>query len=242
MLGEGVGGADPGALDRLAAVVQRLLAVGRVGDEEARVEAAGRADRGDPVADVAEVVELECETLVEAHLREAEFAAVHLAAQRGEPRCRRRIVERDVIAAVAGQQHTRFLEALTDCSHPVGETAMIDVDPSRCRRIVEADADRLQSWVLPVFGIHGAAGEHELAGHELAARVAPQHEHLKPAVAVAHQHHGCRLPERDLDRRSNLWRNGVWRNRIWHSGSRHRHGRRGRYRGADEGVPVVSGR
>ncbi len=129
MLGEGVGGADPGALDRLAAVVQRLLAVRRVGDEEAGVETAGRADRGDPVADVAEVVELERETLVEAHLREAEFAAVHLAAQRGEPRGRIGIVERDMTAAVASQQHARFLEALADRSHPIGEAAMIDVDP-----------------------------------------------------------------------------------------------------------------
>ena len=81
VLGEGIGRANPGALDCLAAVMKRLLAVGRMGDEEAGVEAARRADWGDPVADVAEFVELEYETLVFAHLRQSQFAAVDLAAQ-----------------------------------------------------------------------------------------------------------------------------------------------------------------
>ena len=47
---------DPGAGDRLAAVLNRPLALGHPSDEETGVEPGGRGGRGDPVAEVEDPV------------------------------------------------------------------------------------------------------------------------------------------------------------------------------------------
>ena len=47
---------EPVMVDRLAPVVHRLLMLGRGGDEEARVVAAGPAGLGDPVREIGEPV------------------------------------------------------------------------------------------------------------------------------------------------------------------------------------------
>ncbi len=192
-------GADPQVRHRLALVVRTHLALGRTGDEEARVEASGRAHGRDPVREVVDGVTREREPFELAHLDEAHPTAVDVGTVTGEPPLHVGVVEsHDHAVRSVREQQARLLEALAHGGDPVGEATGPDAEPGRRLSIGETGGDVVDVVVEAVLLVDRAAGEHVGAADEGALGVAPDHEHLGPDSAIAHEHDGGGQTQRDL--------------------------------------------
>jgi hypothetical protein len=197
---ESLGGGHPEVGDGLAVVVEADLGVGGAGHEEPGVVAAGWADGCDPVGEVVDGVAGERQVFGAAEVGHGHLTGVDAAAVLAEPGLDRRVVEADDVAgAVVREQQAALLEALADRGDPEPEATIIETERGRCRVVVEADAV-LGDAIVQVVVVDRATWEHERTADEHARRVAPQHEHLEPIVAVAHQHDGGGTAHLDLGR------------------------------------------
>src|SRR5581483_4586617 len=157
----------------------------------------GRALRRDPVGEVVDLVDGQLQALGLAHLQQAALAGVDRLAVDAEALGHTGVLEGDDVAlAVVGQQHARLLEALANGRHPVGQAALVHVEPGAGLVVRAALAHRFQVGVT-VGLVHGTTGKHVGTAHEVGLEVAPEHEDLEAAGAVPYQHHRGRVPHLD---------------------------------------------
>src|SRR6185369_6935693 len=191
---------DPRVRDGLAVVVQRDLLVGRARHEEPRVIATGRTLGRDPVAEVVDAVDSELEPLVVADLDEPPFLLVDRRPMRDEPRLDGRVVEaHHLTVGVVGEQDAGLFEALAHGGDPEREAAALDAEPFACFRVVPPEAVGRQVLVT-IVRVDCASGKDVCAADEVGVEVAHQHEDFHAGVAVAHEHHRCRIAHLDHQR------------------------------------------
>ena len=161
---------QPVMIDRLVAVVHRPLMLGRSGDEEARVVAAGPARLGDPVREVREPVGGEPQAARRDDLPEAGVA--------------RGLVGSDQLFAGVGVKQARLLKALAHRADPVSETAGRNAEPPARLRVIEGAARRDECRVA-VRRVDCAAREDVRAARKRHRARPPHHEHFDPAIRIA---------------------------------------------------------
>ena len=163
---------QPFVIDRLVTVVHRPLMLGRGGDEEARVVAAGAARLGDPVREIREPVGGEPQAARRDHRTEAFRLA------------RRRVEARQLRAGV-GIEEPGLLEALAHRADPVREPAGRNAEPPARVRVVEPGAGRNERRVA-VLAVDRAAGKDVRTARKLHLARPAHHEHFDAAIRVAH--------------------------------------------------------
>jgi len=182
--------AQPEAGDQLGAVVRAVLPVRRQREEKTRVEAPRAPRRGDPVAEVGEVVRAQQQPLLFEELGEVELAGEEHAAELRELRHARRVQRMAVLAL--RQQDAGFLEAFAHRGHPVGDPARGDAE-ARVGFLFRQAVHAAQHARVLVGLVQRAAGKHVRAGEEGGALRALQEEGFGPQAAIAQQQHGgCR--------------------------------------------------
>jgi hypothetical protein len=174
-------------MQKLRTVVLRLLARGRAGHEEARVEPAGTPRLRDPPAQVGELVGREREMAFAQKVGQRELALRERAPPPGELRAARIAFDRDERpAALVREQQSRFLAALANGRDPVGEAAFPHAQGAARPRVVHALSKQRERQVA-VGVVHGAAREDVGAAREFGEMRAPHHQHLGTALAVAQE-------------------------------------------------------
>ncbi len=163
---EHISRSGPHPRDRLDVVVHAPLMRRRTRGEEARIEPAGRAYRGDPVAEGHEGVGCEVQVLFSTDLEEGALARDHRLPVQREPLGRVGIVEAEQRPIGGGrQQQAGLLEALPD-----GRKALRGVAYGSCGE--------------PVGIVERTTGEHVRAGRDPLGMRPLEHEDLEPGAPV----------------------------------------------------------
>jgi hypothetical protein len=93
---------------------------------------------------------------------------------------------------VDSEQEPGLLEALAHSRHPERQAAPRQPEGGARILVGTSHGERLH---LAVGRVDGAAREHVSTAGKDEAQAASHHEHFEPACAVAHEHHGGRVPD-----------------------------------------------
>ena len=171
--------------------MQRLLRLGCVGNKKSCVKPARLTNGRYPVTDIVDRTGDELQTLALTEFDHVQRRVMHTSARRGEAILRCDIIERhnSIRFRITSEQHARFFKTLTNCRHPIGETATWYLQ--NCARVIVVEPITKRFERLGAVGrVDFATWKHIHAAGKCCRVCALQHEYFKTIFDIANQHHG----------------------------------------------------